>query len=67
MFEIANKLGCRVLTKLVELDRDVHPYLSTLMVAALVLVRQVLATYLPKHCMSARAQKPTADSMGTNS
>ena len=37
LFNVAYRLARRVpLTKLVELDGDVHPYLATLMVAALV-------------------------------
>ena len=36
MFDIAHGLACRVLlTKLVELDGDVHLYLATLMVTTL--------------------------------
>ena len=36
LFNVACRLACRVpLTKLVELDGDVHPYLTALMVATL--------------------------------
>ena len=36
LFDVTHGLACRVpLTKLVELDGDGHPYLATLMVAAL--------------------------------
>ena len=34
LFDVAHRIACRIpLTKLVELDSDVHPYLATLMVA----------------------------------
>ena len=43
LFEIACGLAHRVpLTKLVELDGDIRPYLATLMVAALVWVGETL-------------------------
>ena len=43
MFDIACRLAQRVpLTKLVELDGDVNPYLTTLMVATLVWVGKTL-------------------------
>ena len=43
LFDVTRGLACRVLlTKLVELDGDVHPYLAALMVAALVRVGKTL-------------------------
>ena len=43
LFDVAHGLARRVpLTKLVELDGDVHPYLATLMVAALARVGKTL-------------------------
>ena len=43
LFDIALRLAQRVpLTKLVELDEDIHPYLATLMVATLVQVSKTL-------------------------
>ena len=43
LFDVARGLACRVpLTKLVELDGDVHPYLAALMVAALARVGETL-------------------------
>ena len=43
LFDIARGLAHRVpLTKLIELDGDVHPYLATLMVAALARVGKTL-------------------------
>ena len=43
LFNVAHGLACQVLlTKLVELDGNVHPYLATLMVAALVQVGETL-------------------------
>ena len=43
LFDVARRLACRVpLTKLVELDGNVRPYLAALMVAALVQVGETL-------------------------
>ena len=43
LFDVAHRLACRVLlTKLVELDGDVCPYLAALMVATLVWVGKTL-------------------------
>ena len=43
LFDVARGLALRVpLTKLVELDGDVHPYLAALMVAALAQVGKTL-------------------------
>ena len=43
LFDVARRLAHRVLlTKLVELDGNVHPYLTALMVAALVWVGKTL-------------------------
>ena len=43
LFDIARGLACRIpLTKLVELDGDVRPYLAALMVAALARVGKTL-------------------------
>ena len=43
LFDVACGLAHRVpLTKLVELDGDVHPYLTTLMVAALAMAGETL-------------------------
>ena len=43
LFDAAHRLACRVLlTKLVELDGDIYPYLAALMVATLVRVGKTL-------------------------
>ena len=43
LFDVACRLACRVpLTKLVELDGNVHPYLTVLMVATLARVGKTL-------------------------
>ena len=43
LFDVTHRLTCRVpLTKLVKLDGNVHPYLGTLMVAALAWVGKTL-------------------------
>ena len=43
LFDVTCGLACRVpLTKLVELDGDIHPYLTALMVAALAQVGKTL-------------------------
>ena len=43
LFNVTRRFACRVpLTKLVELDGDIHPYLTALMVAALVRAGETL-------------------------
>ena len=62
LFDVTRGLACRVpLTKLVELDGDVHPYFAALMVAALVRVGETLV--VPKGTRISMMTREAFDNM----